>query len=68
MLSLAKQGIKQLLHAAGIEAHRFHPGTSPLARSWPLCVLVISTWFLPLSPTRTVKELREGCYSELIVF
>jgi hypothetical protein len=32
MLSAAKQGIKQLLNAAGIEAHRFHPDTSPLTR------------------------------------
>jgi FkbM family methyltransferase len=32
MLSSVKEGIKQLLHAAGIEAHRFHPDTSPLAR------------------------------------
>jgi FkbM family methyltransferase len=32
MLSSLKQGMKQLLNAAGIEAHRFHPNTSPLAR------------------------------------
>jgi len=32
MLSSVKQGIKQILHALGIEAHRFHPNTSPLAR------------------------------------
>ena len=32
MLSSVKEGIKQLLQAAGIEAHRFHPDTSPLAR------------------------------------
>jgi hypothetical protein len=32
MLSSAKQGIKQLLNAAGIEVHWFHPDTSPLAR------------------------------------
>ncbi len=32
MLSSVKQGVKQLLHAAGVEAHRFHPNTSQLAR------------------------------------
>jgi FkbM family methyltransferase len=32
MLSSVKQGIKQILHAVGIEAHRFLPNTSPLAR------------------------------------
>ena len=31
-MSAAKHGIKELLNAAGIEAHRFHPDTSPLAR------------------------------------
>lgn len=32
MLSSVKQGMKQLLNSAGIEAHRFHPNSSPLAR------------------------------------
>jgi hypothetical protein len=32
MLCSAKQSIKQVLHAMGIEAHRFNPATSPLAR------------------------------------
>jgi len=31
-MGIAKRGIKQLLHVAGIEAHRFHPDTSQLAR------------------------------------
>ena len=30
MLSSVKQGIKQALHAAGVEARRFHPDASPL--------------------------------------
>jgi hypothetical protein len=32
MLSSAKQKIKTALNAMCIEAHRFHPETSPLAR------------------------------------
>lgn len=32
MLNLSKQKIKKLLHALGIEAHRYHPTASPLAR------------------------------------
>ena len=31
-ISSVKQGIKQALRAAGVEAHRFHPDASPLAR------------------------------------
>ena len=32
MLSGVKQSTRKVLQAMGFEAHRFHPGTSPLAR------------------------------------
>lgn len=69
MLSSAKQGVKQLLHAAGIEAHRFHPGTSPLARRMAALRafdidLVID---IGANEGQFAKELRAGGYSGRIV-
>lgn len=69
MLSSVKQGVKQLLHAAGIEAHRFHPDTSPLARLMAALRhfnvdLVID---IGANEGQFAKELRAGGYSGRIV-
>jgi FkbM family methyltransferase len=69
MLSSAKQGIKQLLNAAGVEAHRFHPDTSPLARLMAALRhshidLVID---VGANEGQFAKELRTGGYSGRIV-
>ena len=69
MLSSVKQGIKQLLNAAGIEAHRFHPDTSPLARLMAALRhfnidLVID---IGANEGQFAKELRAGGYSRRIV-
>ena len=69
MLSLVKQGIKQVLHAAGIEAHRFHPDTSQLAR----LMVALRRFNIDLvidigaSEGQFAKELRAGGYSVRIV-
>jgi len=69
MLSSVKQGIKQVLHAAGIEAHRFHPDTSQLAR-----LMVALRHFnidlvidIGANEGQFAKELRAGGYSGRIV-
>jgi FkbM family methyltransferase len=69
MLSFAKQSIKQTLHAMGIEAHRFHPDTSPLAR----LMAALHTFDIDLvidigaNDGQFAKELRAGGYSGRIV-
>lgn len=69
MLSAVKQCIKQLLHGAGIEAHRFHPNTSPLAR----LMAALRTFDIDLvidigaNEGQFAKELRAGGYSGRIV-
>ena len=68
-MSAAKQGIKQLLNAAGIEAHRFHPDTSSLARLMAGLRafdidLVID---IGANEGQFAKELRVGGYSGRIV-
>ena len=69
MLSSVKQGVKQLLHAAGVEAHRFHPNTSQLARLMAALRhfnvdLVID---IGANEGQFAKELRAGGYSGRIV-
>ena len=69
MLSAAKQSIKQVLHAMGIEAHRFNPATSPLAR----LMAALRTFDIDLvidigaNNGQFAKELRAGGYSGRIV-
>ena len=68
MISI-KKGIKHILHAAGIEAHRFHPDTSPLARLMATLRafgidLVID---IGANEGQFAKELRVGGYSGRIV-
>jgi FkbM family methyltransferase len=69
LLKSVKQSIKQILHAAGIEAHWFHPGTSPLARRMAALRafdidLVID---IGANEGQFAKELRAGGYSGRIV-
>jgi FkbM family methyltransferase len=69
MMSSVKQGVKQLLLAAGIEAHRFHPDTSPLARLMAALRhfnvdLVID---IGANEGQFAKELRAGGFSGRIV-
>ena len=69
MLSSVKQGVKQLLHAAGVEAHRFHPNTSQLARLMAALRhfnidLVID---IGANEGQFANELRAGGYSGRIV-
>lgn len=69
MLRSLKQSIKQVLHAAGIEAHRFHPANSPLAR------LMVSLHHFNIDLVLDIganegqfaRELRAGGYSGTIV-
>lgn len=69
MLSSAKQSIKQALHAMGIEAHRFHPDTSPLAR----LMAALRAFDIDLvidvgaNDGQFARELRAGSYSGRIV-
>ena len=68
-MSSIKKGIKQLLRAAGIEAHRFHPGTSESARLMAALRhfnidLVID---VGANEGQFAKELRAGGYSGRIV-
>ena len=69
MLNSIKQGIKQLLNAAGIEAHHFHPATSPLARL--MVALRHSNIDLVIdigaNEGQFAKDLRAGGYSGRIV-
>ena len=69
MLGSAKQGIKQLLHAAGIEAHRFHPSASPLARLMAALRAFDIDLVLDIGANegQFAKELREGGYTGRIV-
>ncbi len=69
MLSSIKRGIKRLLNEAGIEAHRFHPATSPLARLMAALRafdvdLVID---IGANEGQFAKELRAGGFSGRIV-
>lgn len=69
MLNSAKQSIKQALNALGIEAHRFQPETSPLARLMAALRafdidLVID---IGANDGQFAKELRAGGYSGRIV-
>ena len=69
MLSSVKQGIKQVLRAAGIEAHRFHPDTSPLAQ----LMVALRAFEIDLvidigaNEGQFANELRAGGYSGRIV-
>lgn len=69
MLSWLKQGSKQLLHSMGIEAHRFHPGTSSLAR----LMSALNSFGIDLiidvgaNDGQFAIELRSGGYSGHIV-
>ena len=69
MLSLVKRGIKPVLHAAGIEAHRFHPDTSQLAR----LMVALRRFNIDLvidigaSEGQFAKEFRAGVYSGRLV-
>jgi FkbM family methyltransferase len=69
MLSSAKQSIKKALLAMGIEAHRFHPETSPLARM----MLALKNFGIDLvfdigaNNGQFAQELRAGGYSGRIV-
>ena len=64
-----KQGMKQLLNAVGIEAHRFHPDTSQLAR----LMVALHHFNIDLvlgigaNEGQFAKELRAGGYSGRIV-
>ncbi|OGU20190.1 MAG: FkbM family methyltransferase [Hydrogenophilales bacterium RIFOXYD1_FULL_62_11] len=69
MLRSAKQSIKKFLNAMGIEAHRFQPETSPLARLMAALHafnidLVID---IGANDGQFAKELRAGGYSGRIV-
>lgn len=69
MLSASKQRIKRALNALGIEAHRFHPDTSPLARLMAALRafdidLVID---IGANDGQFAKELRAGGYARRIV-
>jgi len=69
MLSSAKQSFKKVLHTLGIEAHRFHPETSPLAR----LMSTLNTFEIDLvidigaNDGQFANELRSGGYSGNIV-
>lgn len=64
-----KQSIKQALNAMGIEVHRFHPGTSPLAQ----LIAALRTFDIDLvidigaNDGQFAKELRAGGYSGRVV-
>lgn len=69
MWNLTKRSVKRALHAMGIEAHRFHPSTSPLARLMAAMRsfdidLVID---IGANEGQFAKELRAGGYSGRIV-
>lgn len=69
MLRTLKQSIKHALNAMGIEAHRFHPDTSPLARLMAALRafdidLVID---IGANDGQFAKELRAGGYARRIV-
>ncbi len=69
MLSSAKLSIKKALNAIGIEAHRFHPDTSPLAR----LMAALHTFNIDLvidigaNEGQFAKELRAGGYTGRII-
>ena len=69
MLSGAKQSIKKALHALGIEAHRFHPGTSPLAQQMAALRAFDVDIVLDIGANdgQYAKELRAGGYAGSIV-
>jgi len=69
MLSSAKQGIKQLLYAAGFETHRVHPNTSQLARLMAALRAFSIDLVLDIGANegQFAKELRAGGYSGRIV-
>ena len=69
MLSSAKQSIKRMLHAMGIEAHRYHPSTSPLARLMAaLRAHEIDLVFdIGANEGQFARELRAGGFSGRIV-
>ena len=69
MLSAVKQSIKQALHAMGIEAHRYHPTASPLARLMAaMNAFEIDLVFdIGANEGQFAMELREGGYQGRIV-
>lgn len=69
MLNLPKQKIKKLLHALGIEAHRYHPTASPLAHLMAaLDAFEIDLIFdIGANEGQFAMELREGGYQGRIV-
>jgi FkbM family methyltransferase len=68
-MNLPKQKIKQLLHAIGIEAHRYHPSASPLARLMTsLDAFEIDLVFdIGANEGQFAMELREGGYKSRII-
>jgi FkbM family methyltransferase len=68
-MNLPKQKIKQLLHAMGIEAHRYHPSALPLARLMTsLSAFEIDLVFdIGANEVQFAMELREGGYKSRII-
>lgn len=69
MLNLPKHKIKKLLHTLGIEAHRYHPTASPLARLMAaIHAFEIDLIFdIGANEGQFAMELREGGYQGRIV-
>lgn len=69
MVSMAKQRIKRALNAIGIEAHRFHPETSPLARRMSALRYfgIDVVMDIGANDGQFAKELRAGGYSGRII-
>jgi hypothetical protein len=69
MLSSIKQDIKQLLHAAGIEAYSFHPDTSPLARMMVASCHSHVDFAIDIGANKEqfAQDIRAGIYSGRIV-
>lgn len=69
MVSSAKQSIKRALNAMGIEAHRFQPETSPLARLMAAMRAFDTDLVIDIGANdgQFAKELRAGGYAGRIV-